>query len=178
MADTNANETKDQPVTISAPPAASVTIDPQNPLPEASFTWRRIITICVCATMLALDWYLATKLHDLGVSSDLLTFAKWNIVFNGLVLTYYFVAPSAAELTNIVQSASIIRHSLTTAAETAANRAESGQASRFAGSGTPESQIPASGADEAPGGLSGDLAVEHTPEDIPQIVGASDPSSK
>lgn len=137
----NTNETKNDPVTISAPPNATVTIDPQNPLPEASFMWRRIITLGVVATLLALDWYLADKIHDLKSSRDLLTFAKWNIAVMAAVLTYYFIAPSAAELTNIVQSASIIRHSLTTAAETALAAPQPPQSEPKSSAASPDSQI-------------------------------------
>jgi hypothetical protein len=155
MSDENAN--KDQPATISAPPAATVTLDPQNPLPEASFLWRRILTFLVSIVLLALDFYLAVKIHDLRNSDDLLTFAKWNIVLNGLILTYYFVAPSASELTNMIQTASIFKHSLTVAAKQPQNGPESGQGERFAASPAPESQIPESAPGEAPRPSSVDL---------------------
>ncbi len=102
----------DQPVTISAPPAATVTVDPQNPLPETSFFWRRIITMVMAFGLLGLAWHNAIQLHDLRVSRDLLTLAQWCIGLNAFVLLCYFVGPSAAELTNMIQSAKIIRSSL------------------------------------------------------------------
>lgn len=157
----NENATKDEPATISAPPAATVTLDPQNPLPEASFFWRRIMTMLVAAALLSLDWYLAVKLHDLRNSDDLLTFAKWNIVLNGLILTYYFIAPSASELTNMIQTASIFKHSISASAlvsKQAQDGPESGQAEQFAASPAPDSQIPESAPGEAPRPLSGDLS--------------------
>jgi hypothetical protein len=162
MAETssNANETKDQPATISAPPGPTITLDPQNPLPEASFLWRRLMTFFVAAVLLGLDWYVASKLHTLGKSDDLLTFAKWNIVLNGLILTYYFLAPSASELTNMIQTASIFKHSIsaaTLADKNVSDRAESYAGRRFEGDKAPDSQIPASTPGEAPTGLSGDV---------------------
>jgi hypothetical protein len=75
----------------------------------------------------------------------------------GLILTYYFIAPSAAELTNMIQSASIIKHSLTTAAETAVGASGLGAGAPKLASRTPDSQIPASGPGEAPRGPSDDL---------------------
>lgn len=156
----------DQPVTISAPPAASVTVDPQNPLPEPSFKWRRLLTILVTITLLGLQWFLAVKLHDLGQSADLLTFAKWSIALNGIVLTYYFIAPSAAELVNIIQSANIIKKSLNLAdngSKQAHSRPESGQAARFGGSVAPDSQIPEAGPGGAPGPPSDDLEEDAAP---------------
>jgi hypothetical protein len=136
MAENNANEQKDQPATISAPPAATITLDPQNPLPEGSFVWRRVLTFLVAVVLLGLDWYLAAKLHNLGRSDDLLTFAKWNIALNGLVLTYYFVAPSASELTNMIQTASIFKHSISaaTAAQTGSQSAPAAPSARFSAS--------------------------------------------
>lgn len=106
----------EQPVTISAPPAAAVTVDPQNPLPEPSFFWRRVLTFIVSIALLGIAWHNAIQLHDLGVSRDLLTFAKWCIALNGFVLLCYFIGPSAAELVNMIQSAKIIRSSISMAA--------------------------------------------------------------
>lgn len=102
----------DQPVTISAPPAAAVTIDPQNPLPEPSFLHRRIIAYIVVLAVLGLCWHAAEAFHDLKAGAELLILSKWIIGFGGLIATYYYIAPSAAELTNLIQSAKIIRSGL------------------------------------------------------------------
>lgn len=101
----------EQAVTISAPPQ-QVTIDPQNPLPEPSFLWRRVLTMVVSTALLGIAWHNAIQLHDLGVSKHLLTFAQWCIALNGFVLLCYFVGPSATEIINMVQSARIIKSSL------------------------------------------------------------------
>lgn len=170
----DANTIKDQPVTIAAPPVAAVTIDPQNPLPEPSFVIRRIFAAAIAANTLVFVWFVAAWL--VGGEQWQLLYGLTKLLMCGcaLILTYYFVAPSAAELTQLVQSASIIKHSLSMAA----GATESRVVGRFGASTAPEGQIPVSTPDEAPRGLSGDLSVESTPEDIPQSVGASDPSSK
>lgn len=157
----NANVNKDQPVTISAPPAAAVTMDPQNPLPEGSFMWRRVFAAAISANALVFVWFAAAWLVGGQQWDHLYGLTKLMIFGAGLILTYYFVAPSASELTNMIATASIMKHSLTTAAETAiktGSQAASGAtSSRFAASPAPESQIPETGPGEAPRGLSGDL---------------------
>lgn len=90
--------------------------DPQNPLPEPSFFWRRVIALAVTGTTLLLTWHNLEALHDLRDSAGLLNLSKWTLGFAALVLTYYFIAPSAAELTALVQSAKIIRGSQALAA--------------------------------------------------------------
>lgn len=160
MSEENANETKDQPVTISAPPAAPVTIDPQNPLPEPSFFWRRWIAILICANALVFAWFAAAWLVGGEQWNQLYGLTKLLIYFAGVVLTYYFIAPSATELTNMIQSAGLMKKSLDvaeTAAKAAIARPESPQAARFAPSVAPHSQIPRSAPGEAPGRPDGDL---------------------
>jgi len=115
MEDGNVNS--GEPVKITAPPAGSVTIDPQNPLPDPSFMWRRVLTFLISLVLLGLAWHNAIQLHDLGDSDDLLSFAKWCIALNGFVLLCYFIGPSAAELTSIIQSARIIKGSINLAKE-------------------------------------------------------------
>ncbi len=157
----NVNENKDQPVTISAPPAASVTIDPQNPLPEPSFFWRRWIAIIICVNALTFAWFAAAWLVGGEQWQSLYGLTKLLIYFAGLVLTYYFVAPSASELTNMIQSASIIKKSLLVA-ESANKTAAGAQASysqrRFESDVAPDSPIPEPTPGEAPGPPSDDLA--------------------
>lgn len=83
--------------------------DPQNPLPEASFLWRRLLTFMVVIVALGLTWHAAEALHDLGSYGGLLELAKWTLGFAALIATYYYVAPSAAELTKLVQTARLLR---------------------------------------------------------------------
>lgn len=156
MSDSNENATKDQPVTITAPPK-QVEIDPQNPLPEPSFFWRRWIAIVVTAVSLFFIWNILEALHDLGHADNLLTLAQWVIVFSGLILTYYFIAPSAAELTSMIQSASIIKKSLTLAddgSKKPAGGPETASVARFPPAGTPDSHFSEDEPDAAPRGRS------------------------
>jgi hypothetical protein len=161
--DPNANVNKDGPVTISAPLGPSVTVDPQNPLPEASFMWRRVFAAAISANALVFVWFAAAWLVGGQQWIYLYGLTKLMIFGAGLILTFYFVAPSAAELTNMIATASIMKHSLTTAAETALGASGLGAGGPKPASVAPDSQIPVSGPGEAPRGLSGDL--ENSGED-------------
>jgi hypothetical protein len=153
----NANENKDGPLTISAPPSAAVTMDPQNPLPEASFMWRRVFAAVIAGNTLVFVWFVAAWLVGGQQWDHLYSLTKLLIYGAGLILTYYFVAPSASELTNMLATASLMKHSLTTAAQTALGTAGLGAGAAKPASVAPDSQIPVSGPGEAPRGLSGDL---------------------
>lgn len=128
------SEMKHEPVTISAPPE-SVTVDPQNPLPEPSFFYRRILAYLVVISVLALTAYAADALHDLGAFDNLLTLTQWALGFAALVATYYYVAPSAAELAQIIQSARIIKSGIGMASDRAQARRKQG---KERDSGSPE----------------------------------------
>lgn len=157
----NVNATKDEPVTISAPPAAAVTIDPQNPLPEPSFFWRRWIAILICANALVFAWFAAAWLVGGEQWGSLYGLTKLLIYFAALVLTYYFIAPSATELTNMIQSAGLMKKSLDvaeTAAKSAAGTAQSYAQRRFQSDPAPDSQIPATPLSGAPSGSGGHSA--------------------
>ena len=140
--DSNASATKAEPVTVTATPNV-VQVDPQNPLPEPSFFWRRWIAIIICANALVFAWFAAAWLVGGEQWNSLYGLTKLLIYFAGLVLTYYFVAPSASELTNMIQSASIIKKSLGLAGDTSKNpvsEPESAQPARFQSSTAADSQ--------------------------------------
>lgn len=163
MAETNQSATRDEPVTISAPPSTSVEIDPQNPLPEPSFFYRRVLAYIVVIAALILTWHAAEALHDLREADHLLAISKWTIGFGALIATYYYVAPSAAELVNIIQSARIIKGGVALAAKQAENRAEIGQGEAKRPSALPDSQIPEEAPDEAPRGSDADSGEDAAP---------------
>lgn len=157
MAEENTNDTKDQPVTISQGAADPVTMDPQNPLPEGSFMWRRIFAAVIGANALVFAWFAAHWFHSGAQWEHLYGLTMTMIYGAGLILTYYFVAPSASELTNMIATASLMKHSLSTAAQSALGASGLGAGAPKPASPAPDSQIPASGPGEAPRGLSGDL---------------------
>lgn len=121
---------KDQPATISAPPAPPITIDPQNPLPEKSFFWRRIFTIAITLNTIVFSWVVSGWFYAAGDLDKLYGVTKILLYGDGAVLLMYFVAPSASEITNMIATASIWKKSIQAATDTAKNAlsgAESGQ---------------------------------------------------
>jgi hypothetical protein len=153
-------------MTISAPPAAAVTIDPQNPLPEPSFFWRRWIAILICINALAFAWFAAAWLVGGEQWNQLYGLTKLLIYFAGLVLTYYFVAPSATELTSMIQSAGLMKKSLDvaeTAARSAAGTAQSYAQRRFQSDPAPEGQKPAAALSGAPSGSGAPEEIDAAP---------------
>lgn len=89
--------------------------DLQDPLPESSWFWRRVFTFCVTAAILWMLWggidrlgAAAMLVPHIGVAA-LLTLCKWIIVFNGVMATYYMVAPSAEQIIKMVKTAGLLR---------------------------------------------------------------------
>lgn len=74
------------------------TVDPDNPLPEASFPWRRTITIGASLCLLGSN-YLALERLPPG---DLLAFTQGNLVLQLIVWLLYFGGASAEEITRLI----------------------------------------------------------------------------
>lgn len=139
--------------TADAGPPPSVDI--QDPLPEASWIWRRLLTWAVLLLCSVALWQILEALHDLKSTQGLIEIAKWLIVTLNLTLFYYMAGANAAELVRLVQSVKLFgsgarmeqhafaeddrgnRAGSTTTIETPAN---SGAAGRLEPSGAPEAQ--------------------------------------
>lgn len=81
--------------------------DRQDPLPEGSFRWRRVLTLSLAATVLGQNVYALISLRALSAADELLRLALWQTGLLALVITYYMIAPSAEQLAHIVQAARI-----------------------------------------------------------------------
>lgn len=80
--------------------------DNQNPLPEASWTYRRIFTFVVMLLSLGGVGWIINKLSDgehlAGVAYGLLGLCS-------LLATYYLIAPAAEHIARLAGLASIFR---------------------------------------------------------------------
>ena len=74
-----------------------MTPDPQDPLPESRWLYRRLYTWSLTIAAIALLWWLVRRMP----AEDLQLVALWIIGLLALVVTYYLLAPSAAELARI-----------------------------------------------------------------------------
>lgn len=75
-----------------------MTPDPQNPLPESTWLYRRLYTWSLTIAAIALLWWLVRRMP----AEDLQLVALWIIGLLSLVVTYYLLAPSAPELARIL----------------------------------------------------------------------------
>lgn len=73
-------------------------VDPDNPLPEASFPWRRTITIGASICLLGSNYLALERLPP----ADLLAFTQGNLVLQLMVWLFYFGGASAEEITRLV----------------------------------------------------------------------------
>lgn len=74
-----------------------MTPDPQDPLPEGQWLFRRIFTWTLTVLLLGLLAWMAWRMP----ADALQPVALWLIGLIALVVTYYLLAPSAAELARI-----------------------------------------------------------------------------
>lgn len=81
--------------------------DPQDPLPEGRWLYRRLF---IWGVMLFCCGLLAFIVHRLeGDPSALKSVAQWTISLMALLSTYYLIAPSAEQLAKIVQAGRLFR---------------------------------------------------------------------
>lgn len=102
---------EEKPVEI-ATPTGGVRVDPQDPLPESNFLYRRVTTWAIVMALLALVWHNVEALHGLGAVDGLVEITKWLIALAGIVSTYYLIAPSAEQVVRIIQTARVLRQGI------------------------------------------------------------------
>lgn len=105
--------------------------DPQDPLPEASWLWRRVFTIAAVAITFAIMVGLGYAVNRIvgnivtridtmdAVNVAQITVVALHVIqrmftlmfYTVLVLaTYYMVAPSAEQITKMIQTAGLLKH--------------------------------------------------------------------
>lgn len=81
-------------------------IDPQDPLPEPTWGWRRAFVWFVTITACALLGYIVQQLRG---NASLAEVAKWLIGLIAYLVTCYLIAPSAEHITRVVQAGRTMR---------------------------------------------------------------------
>lgn len=90
-------------------------VDMQDPLPEASWLWRRVFVFVVTTVLLVFVWFVVEHLAvtallwPRGGIEALKDVARYLLLFAWMLATYYLLAPSAEQLTKLVQSANLLR---------------------------------------------------------------------
>jgi hypothetical protein len=85
------------------------TEDPHDPLPESTFLWRRLTTWVVCVALLVLIYVNVLSLAAMQESAGIVKVTGWLCLLLWIALTYYMVAPSAEQITKVIQLARIWR---------------------------------------------------------------------
>ena len=84
----------------------SAALDPQDPLPEGRWLFRRLFTwllVLMCCALLG--WIV----HQLRGEARLVEVAQWLIGLIALLSTYYLIAPSAEHIVRLVQAGRTLR---------------------------------------------------------------------
>jgi len=89
--------------------------DPQDPLPEANWLWRRVFIFAVTSVALFLVFRAVERLGDIALVRPDIGIAAFVNIVKLLVVTvnimalYYMVAPSAEQITKLVKTASLLK---------------------------------------------------------------------
>lgn len=93
----------DAPAAVASPPP---TADPQDPLPESNWFWRRVFVGVICAALLFLVWWYADAIGDVALKggtgvveavTGLVGLLKLALYLLGMVIMLYLIAPSAEQ---------------------------------------------------------------------------------
>lgn len=90
-------------------------IDPQDPLPEPTWLWRRVYVYGVSIVFLALVSVAVDRLSKIAIDvpgqgvDALLSVIQWLLAALICVITYYLVAPSAEQIVKMIQAARLRR---------------------------------------------------------------------
>ena len=74
--------------------------DPQDPLPEASWFWRRLLVFGLAVGLYRLIGFAVTHAHQ----NDLPGMAAHLMILLGVILVLYLIAPSANQLAELLAS--------------------------------------------------------------------------
>lgn len=93
-------------------------LDPQDPLPESGWTWRRLFVFLSSAILLYIVWENLNEIGSVAKASAAgsetaiagqVTITKYALAAFALNQLFYLVAPSAEQITRIVQAARAMR---------------------------------------------------------------------
>lgn len=144
------------PAASASPPPIA---DPQDPLPESNWLWRRIFVFFVLAALLAGAWFKVDVIGQvaLGGNTDailgLIELIKWALALSGILMLFYLVSPSAEQVVKMLATVQAWKGgvSTTSAARSTAPDGSTAAASTSAGPARPAAPAaPAGVADEIP----------------------------
>lgn len=140
---------------VAAIPLPNTTPDAQDPLPESNWLWRRVFVFLVTAAILVMIWRWGDRLSDIAAVAvmknqdpqvviyaikTMATLMGRLLAMIGLMILFYLLAPSAEQLTKLMQTAKSLREGVrfTKAASTNAQ----GDAAAYSTAGKPPEPEP------------------------------------
>ena len=153
------SDTQGPAATAGPPPTADI----QDPLPESTWLWRRVFVFVVTGFVCWQVHRAVDRMADIAITSpaigvpafvDLL---HWLLALVILMVTYYLVAPSAEQITTMIQTARALREGVVFSGASKAT-APSGAAETSTVAGKPAASVPT------------DEAVAEAAEDLPALA--------
>lgn len=89
--------------------------DPQDPLPESKWFYRRIFTFVSTVTLLGIVWFRTNAMAEVAKSGSetaikgLVTTVHGCLWLIGALILFYLLAPSAEQLTKLIQTGAALR---------------------------------------------------------------------
>lgn len=88
--------------------------DPQDPLPENDWFWRRTYTFVMTLASLGFIWFGVEALYSMARPELLYSITRYMIGILFVQILFYMVAPSAEQIVKLIQAAKIIRSGIPT----------------------------------------------------------------
>lgn len=110
-------------------------IDAQDPLPESNFFWRRLYSYIATFSIWGLLVFVIYKMEDAG---SLRTVALYLSMLLWFTITYYMIAPSAEQITRIIQAARTMRSGVPLTRRTTVDTPQGGHTEVETTAGYPE----------------------------------------
>lgn len=125
------NEMLEQPMAMAGDPATAAANDP---LPESKWVWRRAFTFSLTAALL-FGAYVSVGLIGQSATAGsetairgLVSITRISLGLIGLLILFYMLAPSAEQLTKLVQTGLALRNGVTFRSTATASTADGGKA--------------------------------------------------
>lgn len=124
------------------------TADPQDPLPESNWLWRRAFIFLITIALLAGVWF---KVDDLSVVAliqnetaikGLITILKWALSLIGVMVLLYLVAPSAEQVAKMMATLSAWKSGISTVSTSRAIGSDGSSAEASVSAGRPGASPP------------------------------------
>ena len=140
------------PAATTSPPQTA-TADPQDPLPESNWFWRRLFVGIICAAILVIVWWYADDIGEVALKggagtveavNGLVGLLKLSLYLLGLVIMLYLIAPSAEQAGKWLATISAWKGGVSTASHSkaVASDGSTAEATTTAGKAAPDAGAP------------------------------------